>query len=142
MGLAAASFSAGREGRVRHLNALARHLAERLGPLPEIRFTGPKGERLPGHVSVRVRGADGASLLTLLDAAGVAASSGSFCGAKAMKASPVLTAMGYGPEQAGSGVVFSMGPDSTVEELDQVAVRLRQCIDRMNLSLTGSGGRA
>ncbi|MDH4228860.1 MAG: cysteine desulfurase [Nitrospirota bacterium] len=116
--------------RMAHLETLAERLRLHLAALPGIHLTGPAAGpwRLPGHVSFLVPGADGQSLLALLDARGVAASSGSFCGAMALKASPVLTAMGYPADRAGSGVVFSMGPENTLAEVDEGAKRLRECI--------------
>ncbi len=119
-----------------HLNALAARFTGHLTDMPEIRLTGPGLEdRLPGHVSLLVSGTDGQSLLARLDEAGVAASSGSFCGAQAMKASAVLTAMGYTPTEASSGIVFSFGPENTAEEVDEGAKRLRECISQCKQSL-------
>lgn len=120
--------------RTAHLNALAARFTGHLTDA-EIHLTGPVAARLPGHVSLLVSGTDGQSLLARLDEAGVAASSGSFCGAQAMKASAVLTAMGYTPTEAGSGIVFSFGPENTAEEVDEGAKRLRECISQCKQSL-------
>jgi cysteine desulfurase len=51
---------------------------------------------------------------------GVAASSGSTCSSKALKASHVLTAMGVPAEVAQGSIVMSLGPGSTEEEVDHV----------------------
>lgn len=123
--------------RVRHLEILADRMREQLSSLPDVRLTGPQRNRLPGHVSLLVQGAEGESLLTLLDRAGVAASSGSYCGAQAMKASPVLTAMGLPPEEALAGIVFAFGPANTVAEVDEGVERLRQCIHQYQEALAG-----
>lgn len=121
-----------------HLSALAARFTGHLADIPEIVLTGPKpAGRLPGHVSMLAAGIDGQSLLARLDEAGVAASSGSFCGARTMKASEVLIAMGYSPAEASSGVVFSFGPENTPEEVDEGAKRLRECIRQCKQSLTG-----
>ncbi len=124
--------------RIAHLDRLATRLRTLLGPLPGIHFTGPEQPRLAGHVSMLIDQVEGQSLLGLLDKAGVAASSGSLCGAKAMKASEVLTAMGYGPERALSGVVFSFGPGNSLQEVDQGAELLRQCIDQCHRARAGA----
>jgi cysteine desulfurase len=127
--------------RAAHLLALEARLRDAVADLPVIHPTGPAPgvHRLPGHFSFLVDGAEGQSLLALLDAAGVAASSGSYCGARAMKASPVLSAMGYPPEQAVSGVVFSLGPENTAEEVDEGAKRLRECIFQSQKAVLPSG---
>ncbi|MBI5137736.1 MAG: cysteine desulfurase [Nitrospirae bacterium] len=122
------------------LNALAERFRAALSGHPAIAFSGHPETRLPGHVSLLVAGAEGQSLLTLLDKAGVAAASGSHCGAKAMKASPVLTAMGYPAAQALSGVVFSFGPGNSPEEVDQGVELLQQCIDDSQRALPGAAG--
>jgi len=145
MGAAAERLAKGRPAHLGHLEVLARDLRARVAALPGVRLTGAPPEPAPGqapgraagHVSFLVPGADGESFLELLDRAGVAASSGSFCGAKAMKASPVLTAMGYAPEDALAGVVLSLGPQNTAAEVDQCARALRECIERVRGVLKG-----
>jgi cysteine desulfurase len=137
-GIAAEQAAANLQPCTDHLSALAERFRDHLAPLPDFQLTGAApASRLPGHVSFLVNGAEGESLLTLLDKAGVAASSGSFCGARAMKASAVLLAMGYPPEQALSGVVFSFGQDNSPEQVDQGADLLRQCADQSKRALSG-----
>ncbi|MDH5528074.1 MAG: cysteine desulfurase [Nitrospirota bacterium] len=128
--------------RAAYLASLEARLRDAVADLPMIHPTGPVPgpHRLPGHFSFLVDGAEGQSLLALLDAAGVAASSGSYCGARAMKASPVLSAMGYPPQLAGSGVVFSLGPENTPEEVDEGAKRLRECIFQSQKALSSPSG--
>jgi cysteine desulfurase len=144
MGAAAERLSKGLEAHLGHLEGLAGALRERVAALPGVRLTGAApGEgagRAAGHVSLLVPGADGESFLALLDRHGVAASSGSFCGAKAMKASPVLTAMGYPPEAALAGVVLSLGPQNTAAEVDQCTRALRECIVGIEGVLKGGAG--
>jgi cysteine desulfurase len=141
MGAAAERLAKDREGHLAHLEALAAALRTQVMEIPGIRLTGaapdtPPG-RAAGHVSLLVPGADGESFLALLDRRGVAASSGSFCGAKAMKASPVLTAMGYAPEEALGGVVLSLGPQNTAPEVDQCARALRECMEAIGGTMGG-----
>ncbi len=119
------------------LSELSARFAEQISRIPGVILTGPPlAERLPGHVSLLVDGVEGESLLNLLDQAGVSASSGSYCGAKAMKASPILTAMGVPPEQAVSGIVFSFGPENSFAEVDQAAERLQECTDQARSALS------
>lgn len=95
---------------------IARVLAE----VPGSVLTGHPTERLPGHASFVVAGVSGESLLVALDAAGVAASSGSACAAGKDEPSPVLLAMGIDPVHAQTAIRFTLpGPlvDTQGEEL-------------------------
>jgi len=139
MGAAAGRLTGDLGGHLAHLETLAGDLRGKVADLPGVRLTGAAPGagpgRAAGHVSLLVPGADGESFLTLLDRHGVAASSGSFCGAKAMKASPVLTAMGYPPEEALAGVVLALGPQNTAAEVDQCARALRECMESIGGAL-------
>ena len=75
--------------------------------------------RLPTISNVSVPGADPEMLLPALDMEGVAASSGSACNSGAVSASHVLTAMGLPAELAGPSVRFSLGRDTTDEDIDR-----------------------
>ena len=73
-----------------------RHLRERI---PQMRVLGdPVAERLPGNVHALFPGAQGDSLLFLLDAAGIAVSTGSACQAGVPEPSHVVRAMGLGDD--------------------------------------------
>src|SRR5690606_10742190 len=96
-GFAAAVAAAAQEGVGTRALALADsrdRLVERvLAEVPGAALTGHPTERLPGHASFVVAGTSGESLLVALDAAGIAASSGSACAAGQDEPSPVLIAM-------------------------------------------------
>ena len=79
-----------------------------LGEVPGAMLTGHPEERLPGHASFVVRAVSGESLLVALDAAGVAASSGSACAAGRDEPSPVLLAMGISPTLAQTAIRFTL----------------------------------
>ena len=84
-------------------------LVERvLAEVPGAQLTGDETERLPGHASFTVPGVSGESLLVALDAAGIAASSGSACAAGNDEPSPVLLAMGVSPELAQTAIRFTL----------------------------------
>lgn len=76
--------------------------------VPGARLTGHPEERLPGHASFVVSGVSGESLLVALDAAGVAASSGSACAAGKDEPSPVLLAMGVDATLAQTAIRFTL----------------------------------
>ncbi|MDI6022282.1 cysteine desulfurase family protein [Leucobacter sp. UT-8R-CII-1-4] len=100
---------------------IARVLAE----VPGAELTGDAAERLPGHASFVVAGVSGESLLVALDAAGVAASSGSACAAGKDEPSPALLAMGLSAELAQTALRFTLFQplsDELVERIVSVLV--------------------
>jgi cysteine desulfurase len=87
---------------------------------------------LTNTVSFVVRGADSIALLAGLDVEGICASSGSACSAGSIEPSHVILAIGK-KELANSLVRFSLGRDSTVEEVDFVCEALPEIIRRSQL---------
>jgi cysteine desulfurase len=83
-------------------------------------------QRLPNTVNLRV---DAVSALRLLVAMpGVAASAGSACHAGRDEPSPVLTAMGLGPEEALSAIRLSVGRWTGVEDVDQAIEQIAAAV--------------
>jgi cysteine desulfurase len=78
------------------------------------------GPGLPNTLNVSFPGCTGESLLVLLDLAGIAVSLGSACAAGAAEPSHVLRAMGRSPAEARAGLRFSVGPETTLEEIERV----------------------
>jgi cysteine desulfurase len=93
----------------------------------------PRENCLANTVSFVVRGADGIALLAGLDMEGVCASSGSACSAGSLEPSHVVVAIGK-KELANSLVRFSLGRDSTAEEVDFVISVLPAVVRRAQLA--------
>ncbi len=70
--------------------------------------TGSRTARLPHHASFCVEYVEGEGMLLFLDMKGIAASSGSACTSKALKASHVLLAMGLDHATAQGSLIFSL----------------------------------
>jgi cysteine desulfurase len=87
--------------------------------------------RLPGHVSVCVEFIEGESMLLMLNVQGIAASSGSTCTSRALKASHVLTAIGVETALAQGSLVFTLGESNTIEDVDYVAEVLPPIVERL-----------
>ena len=85
-----------------------------------VRHGPPAGERLPNTLNVRFAGCAGESLLVLLDLAGIAVSLGSACAAGSAEPSHVLLAMGLDAEAARSAIRISIGPATTVGDIDRI----------------------
>ena len=99
--------------------------------IPDIELTGHPTHRLPGHLSLIVRGAEAQSLLIALDLAGVAASSGSACASGAPTPSHMLTAMGYDPVAALGALRLTLGREHTEADVDFVIERLPKIVERI-----------
>jgi cysteine desulfurase len=90
--------------------------------VPEIARNGaPLDGTLPNTLNVAIDRVAAESLLVLLDLGGVAASLGSACAAGSPEPSHVLLAMGAEREQARAGVRFSLGPETTEDEVRRAA---------------------
>ena len=70
-------------------------------------------------------------MLMLLNSKGIAVSSGSACTSRALKASHVLIAIGLSHEIAQGSVLFTLGLDTTKEDIDYVLETMPPVIDRL-----------
>jgi cysteine desulfurase len=85
--------------------------------IEHVRVNGHPEKRLPGHLSVCIQYVEGESMVLFLNMEGIAASSGSTCSSKALKASHVLTAMGVPADVAQGSLLFTLGRENTEEEV-------------------------
>jgi cysteine desulfurase len=92
---------------------------------------GDPAETLANTLNVSFPGLDGESLLINLDLAGICASSGSACMVGSIQASHVLLAMGVAPELAASTVRFSLGKETSAEEIEATIQRLPEIFARL-----------
>lgn len=132
MGRAAALAPARLPQYAEHLQSLRERLFTGItASVEHILITGHRQQRLPGHASFCVRFIEGEAMLMLLDARGVACSSGSACTSRALKTSHVLTAMNVPAETAQGSLVFSLGLDNTAEDVDHVVEVLPPVVQRL-----------
>ncbi len=94
-------------------------------------FRGSLQERLSNTVAFTVAGCDGIALMAGLDMEGVCASSGSACSAGSLEPSHVMLALGVEPKLANSLVRFSLGRNSTIEEVAFVELCFPSVIQRI-----------
>ena len=86
--------------------------------------------RLPGNAHVTFTGCEGDSLLFLLDVAGFSVSTGSACQAGVPEASHVLLAMGLSEADARGALRFTLGPDTTADEIDALLAVLPGVVEQ------------
>ncbi|GIJ29289.1 cysteine desulfurase [Micromonospora qiuiae] len=98
--------------------------------VPEVVFNGDPADRLPGNAHFSFPGCEGDALLLLLDAQGIACSTGSACSAGVAQPSHVLLAMGADDDRARSSLRFSLGHTSTAGEVDALIAALPAAVDR------------
>ncbi|MFC1873719.1 cysteine desulfurase family protein [Chloroflexota bacterium] len=132
LGKAAELAKANLGARVEQLTALRDRLLEGLPARVEhVVVTGHPKHRMPGNASFCVEFIEGEAMLMLLNAQGVAVTSGSACTSRALKASHVIIAMGLSHEIAQGSLLFSFGLDNTGEDVDYVLEVLPPVVDRL-----------
>src|SRR5882672_1756540 len=112
------------------LTPLTHRLIQLIDNLEGVEFVGSREHRLANTVSFLVRGSDSIALLAGLDMEGICASSGSACSAGSLEPSHVITALGVEKQLANALVRFSLGRESTMEEVEHVVIILPQVIRR------------
>lgn len=107
--------------------------SEILAKIPEIVCNAKETARLPGTSSVQFRFLEGESIMLSLNYKGIAASSGSACSSDDLQASHVLLGMGIPIEFAHGTIRFSLGDDTTKEEIDYTVASLVEIIGRLRM---------
>ncbi len=102
------------------VSALRDRLIAGLEKIPHSALNGDRTKRLPGNVSFCFEGIEGESLLLLLDAKGICASSGSACTSGSLDPSHVLLAIGRPHEVAHGSLRLTLSEENTQEEIDYI----------------------
>jgi cysteine desulfurase len=132
LGKAAELAQAQMAERIAHATTIRDALLDRLpAAISRVVVTGYRTQRLPGIASFCVEFIEGEAMLMLLNSRGVAASSGSACTSRALKGSHVLTAMGLPPEIAQGSLLFSVGRDNTLADVDYVVEAMPPIVERL-----------
>ena len=124
---AIAGMAAALEEAAEHLSesmprvtAMRERLIAGLSEIPHSRLNGDREQRLPGTVNFCFEGIEGESLLLLLDAKGIAASSGSACTSGSLDPSHVLLALGLPHDVAHGSLRLSIDDNNTPEEIEHI----------------------
>jgi cysteine desulfurase len=122
-----------RDDQAKRLAALRDELIARvIAAVPDAVLNGapPGPARLPGNAHFSFPGCEGDALLMLLDAKGIACSTGSACTAGVAQPSHVLLAMGADNARARSSLRFSLGHSSTQQDVDALGAAIREVVQR------------
>lgn len=99
--------------------------------IPHSYLNGHPTERLPNNANIRFSYIEGESLILSLDMEGVAVSSGSACTSKTLEPSHVLLAIGLAHEEAHGSLLFSLGRQTSKEDVDYVSGLLPDIVTRL-----------
>ena len=101
------------------------------GGIEHIHLNGHPTRRLPNNVNMSIEFVEGESMLLNLDLEGIAASTGSACSSSSLEPSHVLLAMGLSHELAHSSLRFTLGRETTEEEIERVSAILPQIVAKL-----------
>jgi len=130
---AAQAVAKSRDEEAIRLAALRDDLVSRvLAAVPDAILNGPPPgpARLPGNAHFSFPGCEGDALLMLLDAKGIACSTGSACTAGVARPSHVLLAMGADEARARGSLRFSFGATSAQEDCAAVGDLIGEVVER------------
>lgn len=123
--LAAAEMRLGRTRLIR----LRNYFCERvMHEIRGVRLNGHPYRRLPGNVNFSIEGVEATALLVLLEEQGVCASAGSACNTGETRLSHVITAIRVPESFAAGSVRFTMGRETTREDVDATIRALRESV--------------
>ena len=111
------------------LTALRDRLIAGLSEIPHAALNGDPVNRLPGNVHFCFEGIEGESLLLLLDAKGIEASSGSACTSGSLDPSHVLLAIGRPHEIAHGSLRLTLSEENTEEDVEYMLREIPPIVD-------------
>jgi len=117
-----------------HLIALRDQLEEKLGERfdeREMHINGQSTARLPNTSNLAFPGVDRQALIIALDMAGVACSTGSACASGSSEPSQTLLAMGCSADVVSSAIRISFGRDNATSDVQALADRIFNTINRL-----------
>jgi cysteine desulfurase len=121
-----------REERVAHARPLRdKIIGTVLETIPDSQLTGDMEARLPQHASFAFKDVDGNLLLTLLDAAGFACSSGSACKTGNPEPSDVMNAIGLSRDWGLGSLRVTLGSATTAENVEAFLQELPGLVEKV-----------
>lgn len=116
----------------RHIAALRDRLERAiLESVPSVRVNGHSERRVANTTNLSFAAAGGEAMLIALDLLGVECSTGAACSSGAVEPSHVLLAIGLSPDEARSSLRFSLGRQTTAEEVDHAIATIPEVVARL-----------
>ena len=110
--------------------------------ITDVQVNGHPFQKVQGTVNISFQFVEAEALLTLLDMAGIAVSTGSACTSGSTLPSHVLKAMGLSTELAKGAIRFSFGKSTTKEDVDYIVEKLTESVAKLReLSPKSKRGR-
>ncbi|MCM1329759.1 MAG: cysteine desulfurase NifS [Ruminococcus sp.] len=117
--------------KMERISKLRDRLIEGITKIPCSRLNGDPKQRLCGNVNISFLGVEGESLLLLLDANGICASSGSACTSGSLDPSHVLLALGLPHEVAHGSMRLTISDETTDEDVDYILEIVPKVVERI-----------
>jgi len=106
-------------------------LSEILKNISDVSINGGMNNRLPNNLNISIKGVEGESLVLLLDHQGIACSTGSACSSADLNPSHVLMQIGTPLALAHCSVRFSLGRQTSKEDIDHTIATLTECVKKI-----------
>lgn len=115
-----------------HMRKLRDYFIDRVEKeIPYCHLNGGREYRLVNNANFSFDYIEGESILMVLDLNGIAVSSGSACSSGSLEPSHVILATGASMEQAHSSIRFSLGKETTKEEIDYTIETLKAAVEKL-----------
>lgn len=102
-----------------------------LDRIPKTRLNGHTTQRLPNNANISFLDIEGEAFVLYLDAAGIYVSTGSACTSASLEPSHVILAIGMPYEVAHGSIRFSLGHETTEEDIDYVLETLPPIVEKL-----------
>ncbi|MAE42893.1 cysteine desulfurase NifS [Candidatus Woesearchaeota archaeon] len=120
-----------KDKEVKKTTQLRDYLIANLLKIDETILNGHPTKRLPNNANISLLNIEGESLLLLMNEEGIYASTGSACTSDSLEPSHVIVALGLPHEFGHSSIRFSLGKDTTKQDIDYVLEKLPPLVKRL-----------
>jgi cysteine desulfurase len=117
--------------RMEHCRKLRDAMVAGVLEVPNVYLTGHPVQRLPHHASFVVEFIEGEAMILMLSVKGILSASGSACSSRALKSSPVLLSLGIASALAQGSIVFSLGRDNSIDDINYFLEEFPQVVKKL-----------
>ena len=121
-----------KQKETKRLKELQKYFAQKLqSEIEKLYINGNLENRNPNNIHISIEGIEGEALLLMLDEYGIACGTGSACSSADLDVSHVLKALKIPIEYAHGSLRFTMGRDTTKQDLDYTVEKLKEITERL-----------